>query len=186
MKNYIYLFVLLIGGTAMAQEKPKEIKEETIEKTIKYNNGEQITESKLKVVSRETSDVALASGDKEKIYQNRVATTKKVETMVMVDDDFDPDYELLSKETHFISDDKSFKFTPSDGGFNIAYDNNNNKFVVVGKAYSSENPGSYVVKGETYSGIGHFNEKGDFIVEYYNTDSRSLKTISYKSKSGKK
>lgn len=186
MKNYIYLFVLLVSGTAMAQEKPKEVKQETIEKTVKYNNGEKISESKIKVVSRETADVELAMDDKEKVNQNRVATTKKVETMVMVDDDLDPDYELLSKETHFISDDKSFKFTPNNGGFNIAYDNNSNKFVVVGKAYSSKNPGSYVVKGETYNGVGHFNEKGDFIVEYYNADSQSLKTIMYKSKPSKK
>ena len=180
MKNYIYMFVLLVCGTAMAQEKPKEVKQETIEKTVKYNNGEEITESKLKVISRETSNVELALDDKEKVDQQRVSTAKKVETMVMVDDDLDPDYDLLSKETHFISDDKNFKFSPSDGGFNIIFDNNDNEFVVVGKAWRTKNPGSYIVKGETYNGIGYLTEKGEFVVEHYNADSKSIETISYK------
>ncbi|MDN3667208.1 hypothetical protein ACFFU1_06775 [Algibacter miyuki] len=180
MKNYIYLFVLLICGTTIAQEKPKQVKQETIEKTVKYNNGEEITESKLKVISRETSNVELDLSDKEKVNQKRIATTKKVETMVMVDDNRDPGFDLLSKETHFVSDDKSFKFSPSDGGFNIVFDNNENEFVVVGKAWSTKNPGSYIVKGETYNGIGYITETGDFIVEYYSTDSKSIETISYK------
>ncbi|WP_158850066.1 hypothetical protein [Algibacter sp. L1A34] len=180
MKNYIYIVVLLICGTAMAQEKPKDIKEETIEKTVKYNNGEEVTESKLKVISRETSSIELSMDDMEKVNQERIASTKKVETMVMVDDDLDPDYDLLSKETHFVSDDKNFKFSPNDGGFNIVFDNNDNEFVVVGKAWSTKNPGSYIVKGETYNGIGYLTEKGEFVVEYYNSDSESIETISYK------
>jgi len=117
--------------------------------------------------------------DIKKVNQQRVATTKKVETMVMVDDDFDPDYDLLSKETHYVSDNKSFKFSPSDGGFNIIFDNNDNEFVVVGKAWSTENPGNYIVKGETYNGIGYLTEDGVFIVEYYSTDSESIETVSY-------
>ncbi|WP_152596219.1 hypothetical protein [Algibacter lectus] len=180
MKNYIYMFVLLVCGTSMAQEKPKEVKQETIEKTVKYNNGEEVTESKLKVISRETSNVELALDDKGKVDQQRVATTKKIETMVMVDDDLDPDYDLLSKETHYISNDKSFKFSPSDGGFNIIFDNNDNEFVVVGKAWSTKNPGSYIVKGETYNGIGYLTEKGEFVVEYYNVNSERIEMVSYK------
>ncbi|WP_405293002.1 hypothetical protein [Algibacter sp. Ld11] len=182
MKNYIYMFVLLICGTAMAQEKPKEIKQETFEKTVKYNNGEGIIESKLRVISRETSNVELASDDKEKVNQDRVATTKKVETMVMVDDDLDPDFDLLSKETHFVSDNKSFKFSPIDGGFNIVFDNNDKEFVVVGKAWSTKNPGSYIVEGKTYNGIGYLNENGEFIVEYYNKDAKKIEKVSYKPK----
>ena len=52
--------------------------------------------------------------------------------------------------------------------------------VVIGKAWSTKNPESYIVKGETYNGIGYLTNKGEFVVEYYNADSKSIETVSYK------
>lgn len=179
MKNYIYIVVLLISGATIAQEKPKDVKIETIEKTIKYNDGDEVTESRLKVISRETSEVKLASDDKNKLNQERVPTRKKVETMILVDDDSDSDYDFITKETKFSNENKNYKFTPSIEGIDITFDNNSNEFIPVGKAWNSQKPGSYVVKSETYNGIGYFNQEGDFVVEYYNVDTQSLKTMVY-------
>ncbi|WP_344786634.1 hypothetical protein [Postechiella marina] len=179
MKILIYTLAMLISGTMLAQEKSKDIKQETKEKTITYNNGESIKERKIKVITRQTSKVKLDSTDKNEINQKRVASAKKVETMVMVDDDANASYDLLSKETRYIKDDKNYKFIPNSKGFNIAFDNNNNKFIETSKAWSSQNKGSYIVKGETYNGIGYFNKQGHFVVEYYDAESQSLKKIKY-------
>jgi len=179
MKNYIYIVVLLIGGATIAQEKPKDIKIETIEKTIKYNDGDEVTESRLKVISRETAEVKLSEEDKNKLNQERVPSVKKVENMILVDDDSDSDYDFITKETQFSNANKNYTFTPSIEGIDITFDNNNNEFVPYGKAWTSQKPGTYVVKGETYNGMGYFNQKGDFVVEYYNVDTQSLKTMVY-------
>ncbi|MEW4924456.1 hypothetical protein [Algibacter sp. 2305UL17-15] len=182
MKNLAYAFVLLICGTAMAQEKPKEVKEEATIKTIKYNDGQEIKEKKVKVVTRETTNVKLDENDAQKVNQERLPDTKKVEKMVMVSGDPNTSYELLLKETNYISEDKNYKFTPSDKGFDISFDNNNNEFEVTGKAWNSSNKGSYLVKGDNYNGVGYFNTKGEFVVEYYDEDSQSIKTMTYKEK----
>ena len=66
MKNLVFITALIISGTLFAQEKPKEVKQETEVKTVKTNNGEKITEKKTKIVTRETSDITLDENDKNK------------------------------------------------------------------------------------------------------------------------
>lgn len=179
MKNIIYLLAVFICTTTTAQEKATEIKQETKVKTVKYKNADSVKEDKVKVITRETSNVELDEKDKNKVNQDRVDATKKVEKMVMIDNDADNDYDILSKETYFISGEQNYKFTPNDNGFDMAFDNNNNKFVGVGNAWKSLNAGSYIVKGDNYNGIGFFNKNGDFVVQYYDEASGSLKTITF-------
>lgn len=78
MKNLIYLSVMLLCSGIMAQERPKEIKQETVVKTVKVNDGETISEKKFKVVTREEADVELDENDAEKVNQNRVMSNVKV------------------------------------------------------------------------------------------------------------
>ncbi|WP_396601080.1 hypothetical protein [Algibacter sp. R77976] len=177
MKNLIYLFAVFISTTAMAQEDVAEVKQETEIKTIKYKNGDGIKEDKVKIITRETSNVKLDGKDKNKINQGRVDATKKVEKMVMIDNDSDDEYDILSKETFYKSGDQNYKFTPHDKGFNMAFDNNNNMFVGVGEAWNSQKPGNYIVKGNSYNGLGFFDNKGDFVVQYYDEATQAIKTI---------
>ncbi|XMO86203.1 hypothetical protein AAFN75_15540 [Algibacter sp. AS12] len=179
MKNLVYIIVLVFSSTIMAQEKPSEVKEEVEVKTIKYKDSDSTTESKVKVITRETSNVKLEGADAEKINQNRVSTTKKVEKMIMVDDDADPAYDFLTKETFYISEDKNYKFTPNKKGFDIAFNNNTNQFVKTGNAWESSTNGHYIVSGENKNGIGYFDSEGNFIVEYYDYNLKDIMKIKY-------
>ena len=47
MKNLLYLGALLICTSAIAQEKPKEVKEETEVKIVKVKDNDKTTEKKV-------------------------------------------------------------------------------------------------------------------------------------------
>ncbi|WOD43314.1 hypothetical protein [Hwangdonia lutea] len=179
MKNLIYVFALLFIGSAMAQEKPKEVKQETKVKVVKTKNDKETKEKKVKVITRETADVKLDKNDKNKVNQSRVNATKKVEKMVMVDDDNDADYDILTKETFFVSGDQTYKFTPNDKGFDIIFDNDNNEFVKIGKAWSTSASGNYIIRGEMHNGIGYFDKNGNFVVEYFDENTKRVKKMTY-------
>ncbi|MFD2726013.1 hypothetical protein [Hyunsoonleella rubra] len=181
MKNYIYMLAILICGPAMAQEKPTEIMKETTVKEVKYKDGDTTKEGKIKVVTKETANVKLDADDKHKLNQDRVPATKKVQTTIMIDNDADTAYDVLTKETYFISEEKDYKFSPNKSGFMIALTDDKNEFVEIGKAWNTHTPGSYIVRGETYNGIGYF-EGDTFVVEYYDETSESIKTIKYNKK----
>ena len=164
MKNLIMALLLLIYGSAFAQEKPKEIKQVTTEKTVKVKDNEGTKEAKMKVVTRETADVALDEEDKHKINQDRVNVPKKVEKMVMVNDGGEA-YNLLSKETYFVMEDDNYMFVPTQKGFHIS--SNNNESADIGKAWSTSVDGYYILNGGQKNGIGYFDDDGNFTIEYY-------------------
>lgn len=179
MKNLIYVSAFLLCTGVFAQEKPKEVKEETEVKVVKSNNGKKNVEQKVKVVTRETANVELDKNDAKKVNQDRIKATKKVEKMVMVDNDGDNSYEFLTKETYFVSGDQNYKFTPSNTGFDIAFDNDNDKFIKVGKAWTTSNNSVYLIRGKMHNGIGYFDAEGNFVIEYYNKDTSKMETTIY-------
>lgn len=180
MKKIVYVLSFLMVGTVMAQEKPTEVKEESEVKVVKTKDGDKNTEKKVKVVTRETSNVELDKSDRNKTNQDRVPATKKVEKMVMVDDDNDNDYDLLSKETYFVSGNDSYRFSPSNQGFDIAFDNDKNEFVKVGKAWTTHSNGTYLIRGKMHNGVGYFTEDGSFVIEYYNKDTKTIDVVTFK------
>ncbi len=179
MKNTIYMLALFVVGTAFAQEKPSEVEEKVETKTIKVNDGEKITEKKVKVVTRETNSVELDKKDENEVNQNRVNSISKVEKMVMIDDDEDGDFDFLTKETSYKIGDKSYLFKPNDRGFNIAFNNNESKFVTIENAFNTNKKGNYYINSAAYNGIGYFDNSGNFVIEYYDKDSDSLKSKTY-------
>lgn len=172
MKNLILAFALLVYAGAIAQEKPKEVKEETTERIIKVKDNEGTKEKKVKVITRETSEVALDENDKNKVNQDRVETPKKVERKVLVSTNEGSDYALLSQETYFVMEDKNFVFIPTQRGFSIS--NIDNKSVDVGKVWSTNTDGYYIFNGQMKNGIGYFNSDGNFTVEYYDKKSDAI------------
>jgi hypothetical protein len=79
MKNLIMLIAILLSGNLFAQEAKKEVKKETEVKTVRTKDADKTTETKVKVVTLETSSVELDDNDKDKINQDRVLATKKIE-----------------------------------------------------------------------------------------------------------
>ena len=179
MRKLLIMFALIITGNAFAQEKPKEVKEETEIKTVKIKDDKQIKEKKLKVVTRETESVELDEKDKYKVNQDRVKAPKKVEKMVFVDNDDDSTYDLLTKETYYIIGDEKYLFTPNNKGFDIAFNRDEDKFVKVDKVWATSTDGYYLLNGQMHSGIGYFDKDGNFTVEYYDKDTDKIEVKTY-------
>ena len=179
MKKLAILFALVISASAFAQEKPKEVKEETEIKTVKIKEGNDTKEHKLKVVTRETANVELDARDRKKVNQDRVEAPKKVEKKVFVDNDDDNSYDLLSKETYYIIGDEKYRFTPNNNGFDIAFNRDAEKFVKVGKVWATSNDGYYLLNGQLHNGIGYFDKDGNFTIEYYNKETDKIEVKTY-------
>ena len=175
MKNLLFIAALILTGTLFAQEKPKEVKQETKVKIVKTNDGQKITKKKEKVVTLETTEIEFDENDKNKTDQDRVNSNTKVEKVVYVDNDDNNGYNFLTKETYYISDGGNYAFSPNKNGFCI----NNDKSIEIGKSWVSSNEAYFIVDGEAHSGIGHFNTNGDFVVEYYNKDSQQVEVKTY-------
>jgi len=179
MKNSLIIGALIVSGTLFAQQKPNDVKQETEVKTIKTNTDGKITEKKIKVVTRETTDIKLDENDKNKINQNRVDSNTKVEKTVYVDNGDNTGYNFLSKETYFILDGGKYAFSPNERGFSMNFNTENDISNEIGKSWISSNKSYYIVEGETHSGIGYFNTNGDFVVEYFNKEKQQIEVKTY-------
>lgn len=170
---------LLIIGSAFAQDKATEVNEKVQTKTVKVNNGEKTSEKKVKVVTRETANVKLNKDDQNEVNQKRVNTISKVEKMTMVDNDVDGEYDFLTKDTYYKIGDKNYLFKPNSRGFDIAFNNNKSKFTTVENVLITNKIGQYLINSENYAGMGYFNANNDFVIEYYDKNSDSIKTKIY-------
>jgi hypothetical protein len=63
-------------------------------------------------------------------------------------------------------------FTSNKKGFTISDAERND----IGFAARSSNNEYYILTLDNYSGVGYFNEAGNFVVEYYNADLEMLVT----------
>ena len=181
MKNLLLLIAIILSGNLFAQEKPKELKQETEVKTITTKDANKTTEKKIKVVTTETASVELADKDKNKTNQDRIEATKTVKKTVFIDNDNDDNYDFLTEETYYVLGDEKYMFTPNKRGFDIAFDKNkdNNQFNKVGKAWVTSTSNYYILNGDMHSGIGYFDTNGNFAVEYYNKDTDQVEIKTY-------
>ncbi len=182
MKNSIYILTTLFCGTLFAQNAPTEVKEETEVKTVAFEKNDKMHKGKIKVVTKETSNVKLDANDVDKVNQDRISATKKVQKTVMIDNDKDAAYDILTKETFYVNDNKDFRFSPSESGFDIAFSEERDDFINVGEAWNTQNKGIYIITAKTYSGIGYFDKNGNFVVEYYDDASGKIHTTTYAEK----
>lgn len=173
MKHVIYMGLFLMTGILYAQEQPKEVKEEIEVKTVKVKDSEKTTENKVKVVTRETSQVELDENDKNKVNQNRLPSTPKVEKTTYVDEN------ILLNETSFKMEDGTYVFSPNKTGFEMSQSTQNNQSKNVGKSWASSIKGYYIVDGASHSGIGYFDQNGNFVTEYYNKDTKKVEVKTY-------
>lgn len=180
MRHLILVSAILFCTATIAQEKPKEIKEESEVKIIRVKDSDKTTEKKIKVVTRETGTVELDENDKNKVNQNRIDSPVKVEKTVMVDDSEGNGYDLLQKETYYVLGDEKYLFSPNDNGFDMAFNPHNNTSVKVTKALTSSNKRYYIINGDMYSGIGYFDSNENFIIEYYNKDTNTIEMKTFK------
>jgi hypothetical protein len=173
MKNLVYILILLISTSVLAQVTPKEIKEEVEVKTLKVKDNEKTTQRQVKVITRETADVELDENDANKTNQERVAATTKVEKMTYVNDN------VLTNETSYKMNDGNYVFSPNETGFEMSQSRENNQYEKIGKSWASSVKGYYIVDGAAHSGIGYFDQSGNFVTEYYNNDTKQVEVKTY-------
>lgn len=107
----------------------------------------------------------------------RIFPEVKVTKTVRVDNDRDPFYESKNTIIYHTTDDGSYAFKANDKGFMIT-DKDDAK---TGSAILSFNKKYYILDIDNYSGIGYFNNDGNFVVEYYDSDSETLINEEFKS-----
>ncbi len=153
MKKIMYMVAFLAFGHAFAQTQPKNVSEETTVKTTKINNGDKILENKVKVTTREEQTIEFNENDKNKRDKDIVETPVMVTKIVEVKND---DTTTKTEVGYFEFDGKRY------------YSNKaNNDFLQPSAQitkFKKEN--YYLFQNNNYTGIGYFDEEGNFIVEY--------------------
>ena len=181
MKNlkYITLGIFLISTSVFAQNKNKQQKEEVEVKTTKIKDNEKTVENKVKTITIENSDVVLDKKDEFKTNQKRVESPSKVEKMVMIDNDADNAYDLITKDTYYKLGNKKYVFMPNKKGFDMAFDNNGDEFVKIGKAIHAHKSDHFIIKDKKRTGIGSFDADGNFMVQFYNESNDNVEVKTY-------
>lgn len=163
----------MFAGIAIAQEKPKNVSEETTVKTTKTNDGSKITESKVKVTTREEQNIEFEEGDKNKTDKDIIETPVKVTNTLEVDNDKDQYYDSKVEISHYEYDGHKYNFSKDENGFLITTDANDNT-LNIGNAIRASRENHYLFRDENRTGVGYFNKEGNFAVEYYNPNTGTL------------
>ncbi|WP_431134176.1 hypothetical protein [Psychroserpens mesophilus] len=176
MKNLIYAFSLLMVTGAYAQNKPVDKVEETKTKTIKVKKDGEVVENKVKVTTTKEQQVKTKAEKNSTINNDRVFPKVKVTKTVSVDNDNDPFYDSTDKIEYYTNEDGKYLFTSNKKGFTMSDAQNN----TIGFAARSTNNQYYILNMNNYSGVGYFNNDGNFVVEYYNSDLEMLVNKEFK------
>lgn len=180
MKNLIYIFSLLIGLGAYAQNNnPVDVTEETTVKTVKEKVNGKIVEKKIKVKTLQTQEVKIDPKYRYDLNGKRMDTPIKVTKTIQVDKDNDVAYDTKTKVTYYKFKDKDYSFIPDEQGFVVSV-KEGDKDVTFGTArYSAKNM-SYIFTTDTYTGVGYFDENKTFVIEYFDGKSDGLVTKEFK------
>ena len=166
MKNLIYAFSLLMVTGAYAQNKPVDKVEETEVKTIKVEKDGKIVEKKVKVTTKKEQEVMTDPNYKGTIDAPRVFPKVKVTKTVSIDNDNDPFYDTKDTLVYYLKNDNNYAFKSNDKGFMMFTEADK----PYGMAIRSSNSQYYLLDMNEYSGVGYFDKKGNFVIEYYDKD----------------
>jgi hypothetical protein len=173
MKNVIYICLFLFVGNVFSQEKPKNISEVEKIKTTKVNNGEGIVEKKIKVTTREEQAIEFDEKDKNKTDKDIIESPVKVKKTIEIDNDNDRLYDSMVEIGYYEFEGNRYNFRKMNNGFLVSSDNkeNSNSFGNI-ERFNKEN--HYLFRNAETTGIGYFNNEGNFIIEYYDKKSGEL------------
>ena len=178
MKYLIYISIFFVSMSFYAQDKPRSMSETTEVKTVKIDNGKEVVENKVKVTTKEEKSIKLDKKDAGKVNQDMVVDNDKTITKTIeIDNDSDPFYDSEIELVTYFKDDKEYSFIKNTNGFSVTAKRSEEN---VGKAYRSNlNSNYYIFNNSDYSGVGYFDGGGNFVIEYYDTDSNSLLTTKF-------
>lgn len=175
MKKLVLSSVLVLSMTFVFAQN-KDVLEETVTKTktIVDNQGaEKVSKS---MIVRKEQKVELSQEDQNKINQSRIDSPTKVtrhQTVVQGDDKV-----MLDKKATFTCNGSECDFNPQSDGFTIS---SKDDAGLNATTYVSSNK-NFIVETENGNGIGYFDKKGNFVIEYYDKSSNELIKRVYSSK----
>lgn len=175
MKNLIYICLFLLTGNIWAQEKPKNVSEESTLKTVKTNNGSVIVEKKIKVTTREEQNVEFAIEDEDKRDKDVVNSPVKVKKTIEIDDDMDNSFESKTEIAYYEFEGKQYNFKKVNNGFSVLVEKNETPDNY-GNIVKFKRENHYLFQNGNETGIGYFNEDGSFTIEYYDKDTRTIRS----------
>ena len=175
MKTVLYTLAFVFCTGLYAQEsEPIDKQEETTTKVTKIKkNGKVVKENKVKVVTRKEKRVQSKIDSSHYENSNRTKTPVKVSQKVMFDNDNDPFYDGSREVQYFNYNGTSYAFEPNEKGFSMNDTSTSDK-TNWGQARLSQSKRFYVVDMGQHSGVGYFNKKGSFVVEYYDSSQDAL------------
>ncbi len=175
------LLIALMGISVYGQKSPVDKKEETKTKVIRVKSEKDTIETKMQVKTKEEQEVRTVKNPNHPINQDQVQTPKKITTITVFDLDDDPFYDEQHTEKYYTYNNKTYKFEPSEYGFQMSNDKataNDNPF---GKARLTSVSRFYLIESDGHNGIGYFNKDGSFVVEYYDPMKNKMVVKEYKS-----
>lgn len=144
-------------------------------------NG-QIVEREIKTVTTKSQEVMLNPEDAGKLNQGIVKSPTKVTKTFYIDNDNDPFYDKVYKIKYYENNGKRYEFKSSDNGFSINTVDKANNSSDNGMATKSLSSPYYMIKTKGLNGIGYFDEKNNFMIEYFDENSKQLKVITFTEK----
>ncbi|MDW5288432.1 hypothetical protein [Formosa sp. PL04] len=172
MKTIYLVFAMLFIYSANAQTDPKkDVLDETKTITTKEYTGDGIKESKVEINTRTEQSVKLAEGDENEVNQNRVYSPVEVTETVKVTEN--SPFTANKNSMIYEVDGKTCEFKMQENGF-LILDSTNSEPTKVEQ--SDADSTQFVMNDNGQTGIGYFDENGNFIVQQF--DRKSNKIIS--------
>jgi hypothetical protein len=160
------MIAFLVPTVFFAQEKPKDVSEETTTKTRTVVEDGELVEKKMKVTTRNEQDIVLKDSKNSKENKDVFARPSTITQTVEIDNDKDPYYDSISETVSYSYNNEDYVFKKSNNGFLVAGTDSDvqtdfGRFIITNRS------NNYVFTSDDYNGIGYFNANNDFVVEYY-------------------
>ena len=170
MKAIYLIFAILLTYTANAQTDPKkDVTVESKKVTTTVNNGKEIKENTVEYNTRTEQNVKLSDADKNKVNQSRVYTPAQVTETVRVTDN--TPFTENKKSMRYELKGKMYQFDMHENGFLISDSASNIPTMV---EQSDADSTQFVMNDNGQTGIGYFDEKGNFIVQQFDKNSNEI------------
>ncbi|HLV39547.1 hypothetical protein [Xanthomarina sp.] len=173
MKNVLYIAVFMFTTVFFAQNKPKNVSEETTTKTITIDDGQEVTEQKVKITTREEQKIELDESEKNNVNQDIVASPTKVTQTIEIDTEMDPIYNSKTESIHYNYNDENYVFKKNSKGFMVSELASDSE-MDFGNILRTSRANNYYFTSNDYNGIGYFDTNNNFVIEYYDASKNAI------------
>lgn len=179
MKKIYYIGLFLISGVISAQEKPKNVSEESTIKTIKTNDGSGVVEKQIKVTTRLEQGIEFNAEHENKTDKDIVDSPVRVNKTIEINNGMANSYNSKTEIGYYEFEGKQYDFKKVDNGFIISSQDNE---TLDGNIVKINKENHYIYRNGDDTGIGYFNDDGSFTIEIYDKETKTLKRQDFKVK----